>query len=96
MFKNRYFLLDGTNLTTSSRCKVQVWQATLSATASADLMSSDYFTGQLDGTLVTPSGKSSPYEVEMRLSSGRPGTGAAISYYPISRGQHVRTTSTKD
>ncbi|GAA4493206.1 hypothetical protein [Pseudaeromonas paramecii] len=61
VLKPRYILIDGENKDTQKRVKMEVWQVQLSATGTAELMSGDYMEGELEGSMVTPAGKTAPY-----------------------------------
>ncbi len=61
--KPRRVLVDGINLATNEKVRVTAHQVTFSATGATDLMSGEFIEGELEGTLVTPSGKDSPWEM---------------------------------
>lgn len=61
--KPRKILVDGVNLATNEKVRVTFFQTTFAATGATDLMSGDFVTGELEGTLVTPTGKDAPWEV---------------------------------
>jgi len=61
--KPRFIMVDGVNLATSEKVKVTFYQITFSATGATDLMSGEFVAGELEGTLVTPSGKDAPWEI---------------------------------
>ncbi len=58
-------VLDGKNYNDGKNCLVEVYEATLRPTKAIDFLSDDYETVDLEGTMVTPSGKSSPFIVAM-------------------------------
>jgi len=62
--KKRQIIMDGKNLVTGKTAAVTVWSAAFSATQALDLMSREFITGTLEGTMVTPEGKTSPYEID--------------------------------
>ena len=62
--KKRQIIMDGKNLVTGKTASVTVWSAAFSATQALDLMSREFITGTLEGTMVTPEGKTSPYEID--------------------------------
>ena len=61
--KPRRVLVDGINLSTNEKVRVTAHQVTFSATGATDLMSGEFTEGELEGTLVTPSGKDAPWEM---------------------------------
>lgn len=61
--KPRRVLVDGINLATNEKVRVIAHQVTFSATGATDLMSGEFIEGELEGTLVTPSGKDAPWEM---------------------------------
>lgn len=63
--KRRQIIMDGRNLVTGKNCSLTVYRASFSATQALDLMSQEFITGTLEGTLTTPEGMASPYEVLM-------------------------------
>jgi hypothetical protein len=62
--KKRQILMDGVNLVTGKPATVIVFAATFSATQAMDLMSREFVSGTLEGTMITPEGKTSPYQIE--------------------------------
>ncbi|WP_339779845.1 hypothetical protein [uncultured Marinobacter sp.] len=62
--KKRQVIMDGVNLVTGKPAAVTVWAATFSATQAMDLMSREFVSGTLEGTMITPEGKTSPYEID--------------------------------
>lgn len=62
--KKRQIIMDGKNLVTGKTAAVTVWSAAFSATQALDLMSREFITGTLEGTMVTPESKTSPYEID--------------------------------
>jgi hypothetical protein len=62
--KKRQIIMDGKNLVTGKTASVTVFSAAFSATQALDLMSREFITGTLEGTMVTPEGKNSPYEID--------------------------------
>lgn len=61
--KPRQILVDGENLATGEKVKVTFHQITFAATGATDLMGGEFVAGELEGTLVTPAGKDSPWEI---------------------------------
>jgi hypothetical protein len=57
-------MLDGENFATQSDTLVNVWEAELSPQSEVDFLADDFTTLELAGTLTTPSGYESAYEVE--------------------------------
>jgi len=62
--KKRQVIMDGKNLVTGKPVALTVFSAAFSATQAMDLMSREFITGTLEGTMITPEGKTSPYEIE--------------------------------
>ena len=62
--KKRQIIMDGVNLVTGKPVTLTVFAATFSATQAMDLMSREFVTGTLEGTMITPEGKTSPYAIE--------------------------------
>lgn len=62
--KKRQIVMDGTNLVTGKSAALTVFGAAFSATQALDLMSREFITGTLEGTMITPEGKTSPYEID--------------------------------
>lgn len=62
--KKRQVIMDGVNLVTGNPAAVTVFAATFSATQAMDLMSREFVSGTLEGTMITPEGKTSPYEID--------------------------------
>ena len=62
------FFLDGLNLATDRACTVTVWSARVAPSSPVDFLADDFSKLTLDGTLRTPAGKDSPYEVDYELS----------------------------
>lgn len=63
--KRRQIIMDGRNLVTGKKATVTIFGASFSATQAFDLMAREFITGTLEGTMTTPEGKTSPYEVVM-------------------------------
>ncbi|NWO05823.1 MAG: hypothetical protein HLX50_09050 [Alteromonadaceae bacterium] len=63
--KSRQIIMDGVNLVTGKKAHVTIHSASFSATQALDLMAREMITGTLEGTMTTPSGKTSPYEALM-------------------------------
>ena len=63
--KPRYILVDGINLATGKRTRVEIFRAVLSADQATELMGSEFITGQLSGSLVVPPGKGAAYTATM-------------------------------
>ena len=63
--KARKILMDGTNLVTGRQATVTIHKTTFSATQAMNLMSQEFITGTLEGTMNTPTGKTSPFEIVM-------------------------------
>ena len=57
-------LLDGENFADQSKVVANVWESVLTPQSGVDFLADDFTTLELTGTLNTPSGKASPYEVE--------------------------------
>lgn len=57
-------LLDGLNKVNGKDCTVRVYKAKLRPSAEVDFLADDFQTLTLEGTLVTPEGKTEPYVVE--------------------------------
>lgn len=55
--------LDGTNLATGANVLVSVWQVQLRSETDFDFMGDEFPECVLSGTMVTPTGKSGPFEV---------------------------------
>lgn len=62
--KKRQVIMDGINLVTGKPAAVTIFAATFSATQAMDLMSREFASGTLEGTMITPEGKNSPYEID--------------------------------
>lgn len=62
-------MLDGENFADQSKVEVNCWEAVLAPTGEVDFLSDDFATLELAGTLNTPVGKTSPYEVSTDLVS---------------------------
>lgn len=62
-------LLDGENFADQSQVSVDVWEAVLAPQTGIDFLSDDFATLELNGTLNTPSDKTSAYEVNTDLVS---------------------------
>lgn len=60
------WVLDGTNLVDGRAVVCRVWEGVLTVSSPFDLMADDYPRVQLSGRLVTPPGRTSPFEVELR------------------------------
>lgn len=57
-------MMDGENFADQSKVLVNVWEAVLTPQTGVDFLSDDFTTLELNGTLNTPTAKTSPYEVE--------------------------------
>ncbi len=64
--KKRQIIMDGKNLVTGKPARVTIFSASFSASQAVDLMAREFITGTLEGTMTTPEGKNSPYEIVMR------------------------------
>jgi hypothetical protein len=64
--KKRQIIMDGKNLVTGKNATVTIFSASFSATQALDLMAREFITGTLEGTMTTPEGKASPYEILMQ------------------------------
>ena len=64
--KKRQIIMDGKNLVTGKNATVTIFSASFSATQALDLMAREFITGTLEGTMTTPEGKGSPYEILMQ------------------------------
>jgi len=62
-------MLDGENFADQSKASVDVWEAVLAPQTGIDFLADDFATLELNGTLNTPSGKDSAYEVNTDLTS---------------------------
>ena len=60
-------LLDGENFADQSESQVNVWEAVLTPETGVDFLSEDFATLDLNGTLNTPTGKTSAYEVDTNI-----------------------------
>ena len=58
-------VLDGRNYNDGKDCRVEVYEATLRPTKAINFLSDDYETVDLEGTMITPSGKASPFIVDL-------------------------------
>lgn len=58
-------LFDGVNLVDDSPALVTIWEVLLTPTSPVDLMSDDWVEVELQGRMKTPTGKDSPFEVDM-------------------------------
>lgn len=56
--------LDGRNLVDGTPLFITIWDATLTSDGAVDFMSDDLVELQMQGRMATPSGKSSPFEIE--------------------------------
>lgn len=63
--KPRRILVDGVNLATNERVRVVIEHGVFTAKGATDLMKGDFVEGELEGTLVTPAGKSAPWTIEV-------------------------------
>ncbi len=61
-------MLDGENFADQSKVLVNVWESVLTPQTGVDFLSEDFTTLELNGTLNTPTGKASGYEVETNLA----------------------------
>lgn len=61
--KTRRILVDGINLATNQKVRVVFEKVAFTAKGATDLMKGDFVDGQLEGTLITPSGKDSPWSM---------------------------------
>ena len=59
-------MLDGKNLVDDRPVICRVWEAVLTPSAEFDFLSDDWSEIELEGRLVTPPGKTSPFEIEFR------------------------------
>jgi len=60
-------LLDGENFADQSESQVNVWEAVLTPQTGVDFLAEDYAVLELNGTLNTPTGKTSAYEVDTSI-----------------------------
>ena len=60
-------LLDGENFADQSKVSVDVWEAVLAPQTGVDFLSDDFANLELNGTLNSPTGKTSAYEVNTDL-----------------------------
>lgn len=63
-------LLDGENFADQSQVSVDVWEAVLAPQTGVDFLADDFATLELNGTLNTPDGFASAYEINTDLVSG--------------------------
>jgi hypothetical protein len=59
-----YFRLDGKNDVNGKKCIVDVYEATVKPSSPIDFLSEDFAELQLEGTLVTPTGLSTPMNID--------------------------------
>lgn len=59
------FVLDGKNETNGKPCRVEVFMAQIKPDSPVDFLSQDFSAMEMSGTMLTPSGKSTPYVVQM-------------------------------
>jgi hypothetical protein len=64
--------LDGRNKDTGELIIVSVWDARLKSESGIDFLAQDFAGSKLSGTMVTPSGKTAPYEIRMNLNLTAP------------------------
>lgn len=62
-------LLDGENFANQSKVSVDVWEAVLAPQTGVDFLADDFATLELNGTLNTPTIKTSAYEINTDLAS---------------------------
>ncbi len=62
-------MMDGENFADQSQVSVDIWEAVLAPQTGIDFLSDDFAILELNGTLNTPSDKSSAYEVDTDLVS---------------------------
>jgi hypothetical protein len=60
------FILDGKNLADDTPCVVTVYEGVVSSDAAVDFLSDQFLSIPLPGRLVTPTGQTSPFKVELR------------------------------
>lgn len=60
------FILDGKNFADDNPVIVRIWQAVLSSGEIFDFLSDDFGSVPLKGKMETPTGRSSPFDVELR------------------------------
>lgn len=58
-------LFDGVNLVDEKPARVTVWEVLLTPTSAVDLMSDNWVEVSLSGRMKTPTGKSSPFEIDL-------------------------------
>lgn len=58
------FLLDGKNDVTGKKCIVDVYEANVKPSSPIDFLSEEYAEVTLEGTMVTPSGLSQPFDID--------------------------------
>ncbi len=63
--KKREIIMDGKNLVTGKNALVTIHSASFSATQALDLMAREFISGTLEGTMTTPAGEKSPYDIVM-------------------------------
>lgn len=57
-------VMDGRNMADGAKCKVQVWEAILATEEAVDFLSGQFLGTPLTGSMKTPTGKDSPFEVD--------------------------------
>jgi hypothetical protein len=60
------FTMNGRNMVDGNDCIVTVWEAIIAPDQAQDLLSGEFLTTSLTGTLKTPSGKNEPFLVDLR------------------------------
>lgn len=60
------FILDGKNLADDTPCVVTVYEGVVASDAAVDFLSDEFLTVPLPGRLVTPTGQTAPFKVELR------------------------------
>jgi hypothetical protein len=63
--KPRFVMVEGINLATNKRVRVEIDRVVLSSDQATELMGREFISGQLTGSLVTLAGKQSPYTMDM-------------------------------
>lgn len=63
--KPRFVMVEGVNLATNKRVRVEIDRVVLSSDQATELMGREFISGQLTGSLVTLAGKQSPYTMDM-------------------------------
>ncbi|WP_146131959.1 hypothetical protein [Halomonas ventosae] len=63
--KPRFVMVEGINLATNKRVRVEIDRVVLNSAQATELMGREFISGQLTGSLVTLEGRDSPYTMDM-------------------------------